>query len=194
MGVQGVGHRRCQVELPDLLWHIPRNTLDGGLHVRHHPLGFVDAFQAGLTEAFVLRHAANGVHLLADICRNAPTVSPHATLSIDKVGGLADRTDALGDLLSLGTEALARLARRLRVLFELLQACGSLGGATWGALFRRVARPRKLPLALLEPLVRLAGRFACRPLLGSHGAADRFDQLMLHREYVRRVGRAEVML
>src|SRR5712691_6896866 len=155
MGVQGVGHRRCQVELPDLFLHIPRNKLDGGLHFRHHPLGFVDALQAGLTEAFVLRHAANGVNLLADICRNEPTVSPHATLYIDKVVGLADRTDALGDLLSLGTEALELQARRLRVLFELLQACGSLWGATWAALFRRVARPRKLLLALLAPLLRL---------------------------------------
>ena len=80
MGVQGVGHRRCQVELPDLFLHIPRNKLDGGLHFRHHPLGFVDALQAGLTEAFVLRHAANSVNLLADICRNEPTVSPHASL------------------------------------------------------------------------------------------------------------------
>ena len=63
MGVQGVGHRRGQVELPDLLAHIPRHKLDGGLHFRHHPLGFLDALQACLTETFVLRHAANGVNL-----------------------------------------------------------------------------------------------------------------------------------
>ena len=97
--------------------------------------------------------------------------------------GLADRTDALGDLLALGTEALELLARRLRVLCELLQACGSLWGATWAALFRRVARTLKL--SLLEPLLCLAGRLAGRPLLGSHGAADSFDQLMLHMEEVR---------
>ena len=80
MGVQGVGHRRGQVELPDLLAHIPRDKLDGGLHFRHHPLGFVDPLQAGLTETFVLRHAANGVNLRLDICRNEPAVAPHAAL------------------------------------------------------------------------------------------------------------------
>ena len=78
--MQGVGHRWGQSELPDLLVHIPRNKLDGGLHFRHHPFGFVDALQAGLTETFVLRHAANGVKLPMDICRNEATVSPHASL------------------------------------------------------------------------------------------------------------------
>jgi hypothetical protein len=74
----------------------------------------------------MLGNGANRVNLLADICRNEPTVSPHASLHIDKVGDLADRTDTLGDLLSLGAEALELLARRLRVLFKLLQACDSL--------------------------------------------------------------------
>ena len=124
MRVQSVGHRRGQVELPDLLVHIPRHKLDGGLHFWNDPLGFVDALQAGLTETFVLRHAANGVKLPLDICRNEPTVSPHAALSIDKVVGLAEPTDTLGDLLSLGADALELLACRLCVLFELLQACG----------------------------------------------------------------------
>ena len=130
MSMQGVGHRRRQVELTDLLAHIPRHKRDRGLHFRHHPFGFVDALQAGLTEPFVLRHAANGVNLPLDICRNEPTVSPHAAFHIDKVVGLAEVTDALGDLLSLGTDALELLARRLRVLCELLQACGCLWGAT----------------------------------------------------------------
>ena len=124
MRVQSVGHQRGQVELPDLLGHISRHKLDGGLHFWNDPLGFVDALQAGLTETFVLRHAANGVNLSLDICRHESTVSPHATLSIDKVVGLADPTDTLSDLLSLGADALELLACRLCVLFELLQACG----------------------------------------------------------------------
>ena len=41
-------------------------------------------------------------------------------------------TDALGDLLSLGADALELLARRLRFLFELLQACGGLVGGDPG--------------------------------------------------------------
>jgi hypothetical protein len=50
------------------------------------------------------------------------------------VVGLADPTDALDDLLALGTEALELLARRLHSLCELLQACGGLWGATGAAL------------------------------------------------------------
>ncbi len=193
MGMHGVGHRRRQVELTDLLSHIPRNKLDRGLHVRNDPLGFVDPVHACLTEAFVLRNGANGVHLRLDICRNELAVSPHAALHIDKVVGLTDATDALGDLLSLGADALKFLARRLRFLFNLLQACGCLWGATWAALVRGVARTLQLPLALLKPLVRLGGRLARRPLLGGHGAADRFDPLRLHMEEVRRVVRAQGM-
>src|SRR6266849_4930017 len=126
MGMQSVGHRRGQVELTDLLLHITRNKLDGGLHFRNHPLSFFDPLQAGLTETLMLGNTANGVHLCLDICRNEPTVSPHASLHINKVIDLADRTDALGDLLSLGTDALELLARDLRVLGELLLACGDL--------------------------------------------------------------------
>jgi hypothetical protein len=180
--VQSAGHGRAQVELPHLLVHIARHKLDGGLHFGHDPLGFVDALQAGLTETFMLRHAANHGHLLADICRKEPTVAPHASLYIDQVVGLADPTDALDDLLSLGTEARELLARRVHIQFELLQACGGLWGATWAAFVRRVTRVLKLPLPLLKPLVRLAGRLGSRPLLGGHGTADGFDQLMLHME------------
>ena len=60
------------------------------------------------------------------------------------------RTDALGDLLSLRADALELLARRLRFLFELLQACGGLWGATRAALLRRVAGVLKLPLSLAQ--------------------------------------------
>ena len=55
-------------------------------------------------------------------------------------------TDALGDLLSLRADALVLLARRLRFLFELLQACGGLWGATWPALVQaRRLRPGSCP-------------------------------------------------
>ena len=187
MGMHGVGPQRCQVKLTDLLAHIPRNKLDRGLHFRNHPLSFVDPIQAALTETFVLSHAANRVHLCVDICRNELAVSPHAALSIDKVVGLADGTDALRDLLSRRAEALVLEARRVRFLCELLQACGGLWGATRPPFFSCVARALKLPLSLLKPLLRLGGRLCRRPLLGGHGAGDRFDQLMLHIEDVRRV-------
>jgi hypothetical protein len=114
----------------------------------------------------VLSHVANRVYLFVESCRNELAVAPHAALSIDKVIGLADGTDALSDLLSLCAEALVLKARRLRVLFELFQAYGCFGGATWAALVRRVARVLPWLLSLLKPLLRLGGRLCSRPLLG----------------------------
>src|SRR5262249_62061104 len=105
---------------PALLGHSARHQLDGGLHGRHAPLGFLEALQACLPETGVRRHVAQGGHLWADICRNEPTVAPHATLHSDQVVGLSARTDARGGLLALGAEPLTRLARRWRVLCELL--------------------------------------------------------------------------
>ena len=85
------------------------------------------------------------------------------------------------------------LVYRVRFLCELLQACGSFWGATWAALVRCVAHALRLPLSLLKPLLRLGGRLCSRLLLGGHGAGDRFDQLMLPMEDVRRVVRPKVM-
>jgi hypothetical protein len=182
MCVQGVGHWRGQSELPDLLPHIPRHKLDRGLHFRHHALGFVDPIQAGLREPFVLRNTAHDANLFADIGCNEPTVAAHAALQIDNVVDLADHTDALGDLLSLRADALELLARRLRCLYELLQAGGGSWGATWTTLVRGVARSLQLLLHVLNPLLRLAGRLRSSPLLGSQRARDGFHQFMLHME------------
>src|SRR5437899_1216443 len=85
MRVQGVGHRRCQVELRDLLPHIPRNKLDRGLHFGKHALGFGDALQARLAEPFVLGNSAHSVNLLLDISRNELPIVTHTSLHIDKV-------------------------------------------------------------------------------------------------------------
>src|SRR6266852_8799847 len=105
MGMPGVGHWRRQVVLTDLLSHIPRHTRDRGLHVRHAPLGCGDPVHACLTEAFVRRNGAPGVHLRWAICRHALAVAPPAALPIDTVGGLTEATHALGDLRSLGAAA-----------------------------------------------------------------------------------------
>jgi len=193
MGMHGVGPQRCQVKLTDLLSHLPRNTFDRGLPFRNHSLGFVDPIQAGLTETFVLRHAADRVHLCVDICRNELTIATHAALSIDHVVDLADGTEALRDLLSLRAEALVLEARRLHCLGELLQACGSFWRATWATLVRGVADALHGPWSLLKPLLRLGGRLGSRPLLGGHGAGDGFAQCMLHMEEVGRVVRPKVM-
>ena len=170
MGMHGVGHRRCQVELRDLLPHIPRHKLDRGLHFRNHPRGFVDPLQAGLTETFVLRHAANRVHLCLDIGRNELAIATHAVLEINKVVGMTNGADALGHLLALGADALQRLVGRLRCLRDLLQACGGFEGAARSLLVRRVVRVLKLPLDVLKPLLSRGGRLCSRPLLGGQGA------------------------
>ena len=69
LGVHGKGDRRRQIELSDLLPHIPRDELDGRLHFGHDPLGFVDALQAALAESFVLGNGANLLDVPLDIRR-----------------------------------------------------------------------------------------------------------------------------
>jgi hypothetical protein len=176
MGRPGGGPQRCHVKLTDLRSHIARNTCDRGLPFRNPSLGFGDPIHAGLTETCVLRHAAARVHLCVDICHNALTVATHAALSIDHVGALADGPDALRDLLALRAEALGLEGRRLSCLCERLQACGSLWRATWAALVRWAADALPVPVSWLKPLWRLGARLGSRPLLGGHGAGDRFDQ------------------
>ena len=119
MSVQGVGHRRRQIQLTHLLPHIARDELDGGLHFGHHALGFLNPIHARLAEAFVLRNRANPIDLRLDIPGNERAVSPYTALSIDKVVGVADSANALYDLLSLLADALGLLARGCRFLFDL---------------------------------------------------------------------------
>ena len=85
----------------DLLAHIPRDELDGRLHFGHHALGFLDTLQAGLAEVFLLGNGADRVDVVLDIPRNELAVATHAALQVDKVVGVADGADALGDLLAL---------------------------------------------------------------------------------------------
>jgi hypothetical protein len=132
MGRHGVGHRRRQVALTDLLAPIPRHKRDRGLHLRNAPLGFVEPVHACLPEAFGLSHGAHGGHLRWDICRHALAGAPHAALHIDKVVGRTDATHALGDLRALGADALPCLARRVRFPCELRQAGGGVGGGRLG--------------------------------------------------------------
>ena len=98
MGVHGVGHGRRQVQLTHLLPHIPRDELDGRLHFGHHALGFLDPLQARLAEVFLLGNGADRVDVLLDIPGNELAVATHAALQVDKVVGVADGADALGDL------------------------------------------------------------------------------------------------
>jgi hypothetical protein len=53
---------------------------------------------------------------------NERAVSTHTPFKINEVVGLADGPNTLGDPLTLGTDALECLARRVRFAFGLLQA------------------------------------------------------------------------
>src|SRR5262249_57124480 len=70
LGVHGKGNRRRYIELLDLLSDITRDERDSRLHFRHHPLGFLDTFQAALTEPCLLGNGANLLDMLLDIRGN----------------------------------------------------------------------------------------------------------------------------
>ena len=71
-----------------------------------------------------------------DIPSNELPVAPHAALQVDKVVGVADGADTLGDLLALFAEALVLVASGFHVLLHLLQARGYF----WRAARARLCR------------------------------------------------------
>jgi hypothetical protein len=79
MGVHGVRYGRCQVQLPHLLPHIPRDKRNGRPHFGHHALGLLDPPQARLAEVFLLGNGADRVKVLRDIAGNALAVAPHTS-------------------------------------------------------------------------------------------------------------------
>ena len=89
-------------------------------------------------EPFVLGNGADRVDVLLDIRRNELAVATHAALQVDKVVGVADGADALGDLLALRAEALVLLASRLPPPVRPAPGLRRLWGAAWAALCRRV--------------------------------------------------------
>jgi len=84
-------------------------------------LGFLNAVETALAEAFVLGNGANLIDLFSNIGGNQLAVSTHAALKVNKVVGLADGADALGNLLALVSEPLMFTAGRFECLLGLLQ-------------------------------------------------------------------------
>ena len=148
--MHGEGDRRRQIELSDLLTHITGDELDGRLHFRHHPLGFVDAFQAALAESFLLGNGANLLDVPLDIRGDELAVSAHPALEIDKVVVVANATDARLDLFTLLSETLVLTTGRFERLLGLLQAHGFLWGAAWTALFGLVTRALRVGFAAVR--------------------------------------------
>ena len=172
----------CQVELIDLLPNIPRDELDGRLHFRHHALGFLDALQAALAEPFVLGNRTNLLNVRLDISGNELAVSTYPALEIDKMVGMADATDALGDLLALLGEALMLTTGRFELLLGLLKAHGRLWGAAWTALFWLVPRSLQVCLHLIKLLLSCGGCFVGGSLFRRHRSRDGLAEFMLHME------------
>jgi hypothetical protein len=193
MGVHGVGPGRRQVQLPHLLPHIPRDERNGCLHFGHHALRFLDAIQARLVEPFLLSHGADYVDVLLDIPGNELAVSPHAALQVDKVVGVADGADALGELLTLAGEPLGLLASCVHFLLDLFQARRRLWGMPWTTLCRLAVGVIEVLVHPRERLFRLRGGLVGGTLFGGQWGRDGFAQLMLHMEDVRRVMRPKAM-
>ena len=128
LGVHGEGDVRRQVELPDLFVHIPRHERDGGLHVWHHALGFLDALHAALAETFLLGHGANLIDVAVYIGDDALAVSAHPAFEIDKVVVLANAPDTCLDQLTLLGETLVLALGCIERLRGLLQTAGCCWG------------------------------------------------------------------
>ena len=140
LGVQSKGNRRRYIELLDLLSDITRDELDSRLHFWHHPLGFLDPFQAALAEPFVLGNSANLLDMLLDSQGNESTVAAHAALEIDKMVIVAKATDIRLDLIALCSEPRVLATGRFEHLLGLLQAHGCLWGPPRPALCGLVIR------------------------------------------------------
>src|SRR5262249_12162849 len=179
--------------LPHLLPHIPRDEFDGRLHFGHDPLSFGDPLQARRAELFLLGNGADRGEVLLDITGDELAVATHAALQVHKVVGVANGTNALGDLLTLPGETLVLVARGFHALRYLFQPWNRLWRAAWTTLGRLAIG---VVAALVHPLERL---FSLRHGLGRSSLfdgqrrCDRFAQLMLHMEEVRRVMRPEVL-
>src|SRR6476659_3921980 len=126
--MHGEGCRRCQVPLIDLLPYITRDELDGRLHFWQDAIGFLNALHAALAEPFVLGDHTNLLDVRVDISVNELAVATYPAVEIDKMVAVADATDALGDVLTLLSEALMLTTGRFECLLGLLQAHGFFWG------------------------------------------------------------------
>jgi hypothetical protein len=159
----------------------------------HDAFGFRNTIQARLAEMFLLGNGANRVDVLLDISGNELAVATHAAIEVDKVVGMADGTDALGDLFALPGEVLVLLTRGFHGLRSLLQTHGRLWGATGTALWRLAVDVGQERLPAVERLFSLYNGLVSRQLFGSHGGRDGLAQFMLYMEEVWRVMYPEVV-
>src|SRR4029453_12474888 len=116
-----------------------------------------------------------------------------AALQVDKVVGVANGANALGDLLALPAEALMLLASGFHFLPTLLQTWKHLWGASWTALCRLGVGVSKGLMHSLGRLFSLGDRLGGSALFDGQGGCNGLAQLMLDMEEVRRMMRPKVL-
>jgi len=159
----------------------------------HHALGFRNPLQACLAESFLLRNGTNRVDMLWDIPRNELAVAPHAALHVYKVVGVADSAHAQRDLRALSDETLVLVVRCCHILGSLRQAWSYLARAAWTTFGRLTIGIVEVLVHPLESLFSLRNGLGRSPLSDGQWCCNRFAQLMLYMEEVRRVVRPEVL-
>jgi len=149
-----------------------------------HALGFLETIYAGLAEVLSLGNGADRIDVALDITGNELAVSTYPALEVDKVVGVADSTDALGDLLTLSHEALVLWRAASTSCWACSQLAATFAGRP-GPRFPGSAVGGVVVLAY--PLERLLGLWRPPACLTARGADNRLAEFMLHMEEVRRV-------
>jgi hypothetical protein len=178
--------------LTDLFSPITRDEFDSGLHFGHHALGFINASEARLAQASLVGNGVDRLDVPVEISRNELAVATDATLEGNKLGGLADGTNAPCDLLSVLGQALVLTACRYERLLSVLTAHGFLRGAARTVLLWLVACGLERRLHLLEARFGRGESCVGGSHFGGHGGTDGLAECMLHMEEVRRVRRSQV--
>jgi hypothetical protein len=191
--MHGEGRRRCQLQLWDLLAHIPRDERDSRLHCGYNRRGVRDAISTRMAAACLLGKGADRVALGVEISGNALAIAPPPALQVHKVIRGADGAYPLGDRLALPGEAVVCLTSRADVLLHLGQLRCRLCGTTWTTFFTRAGGALETRLDLAERFFRLHEDFCGSAQFGSHGHCARLAPFMLHMAKVRRVRRPQVM-
>jgi len=81
------------------------------LHFGYDARGFLDPIHAGLAQVCLLGNGTDCGDVVLDIPSNELPVATHTARQVNKVVGVADGANALGDLLTLPGETLVLVAR-----------------------------------------------------------------------------------
>jgi hypothetical protein len=134
LGMHGEGGQRCPVQWRDWLPYLPRDARDGRRHFWHDALGLRQARHAALAEPCVLGDRAHRRDGRVEISGHELAVATDPAVEIDPMVGVADATDALGDVRTWLREALLLTTGRFQGQRGWLQAPRVFWGAARTAL------------------------------------------------------------